>query len=449
MSLGPRSIIERRWSVVSNVAAFRRNKKGNSQHNLNVHSSKSDQDLTGIKMEETSDDGFVKISKVEYEQIKNRVSEIERRISLEMDNMQSQMDVDENCDKDLVKNVQSAYEQTLVQAEPLSPATDHLARRLSRELKIRRSSEHMVIRSPSARKIGTLKRRSRELERQNGKIKRNQSCNISNEAITIPRVNLRRRRASSAQSPATVSESEMNITLNLSDRVLRSSTGKNNSATSINTSGKSSFHSAVSTNTPTNHNWTSAEAYFSSLKTPCTDIEQPNSRPSVAKLRSQNAGMVLAKAKLFDNLVDSDNSNMSDKSVKSNSELKTTHKIGSVRQTNTKLQRVKTLKTEDKKLVRKTSSPRRNRLNLSQKQKLQAVRQLVEDQRNKRLNSTPEKKCPLVIDKDLLSPMQYTPRRSPVIKKTLMTRSPKRLCRTPQFDRKTPLKVFTPKPMDY
>ncbi|XP_044746134.1 rho GTPase-activating protein gacN-like [Coccinella septempunctata] len=461
-SLGPRSIIERRWSAVSSVAAFRRNKKrnsyGGSQHQLNAQSSKSDHDLRDIKIDENSDDGFVKVSKVEYEQIKNRVSEIERRISLEMDNVQSKMDAEpRNCDSDndRVKNVQTAYEQTLVQAEHLSPTTDHLARRLSRELKIRRSSDHIVIRSPSARKIGTLKRRSRELERQNGKLLRNQSWHVSNEAITIPRVNLRRRRASSTQSASNSVQSETGITntptLNVSDRVLRSSVNKNISTTSMDTPGKQSFHSAISTNTPTSDPWTSAEKYFSSLKTPCSDVEPPNSRPSVAKLRSQNAGMVLAKAKLFDNMVDSDNSNLSDRSVKSNTKVKTTYKIGSVRQSDVKLaQRVKSLKADEKKVVRKNSSPRRNRLNLSQKQKLQAVRQLVEAQRNRRMNTTPpENECSVNIDKGLLSPIKYTPRRSPVIKKSLITRSPKRLCRTPHLDRSTPLKVFTPKPMEY
>ncbi|XP_045483068.1 rho GTPase-activating protein gacN-like [Harmonia axyridis] len=462
-SLGPRSIIERRWSAVSSVAAFRRNKKrnsfGGSHHELNGPSTNSASSV--VKMDDVAEDSFVKISKVEYEQIKNRVSEIERRISLEMDNVQSEMEeVNENCDNNIdpVKHVQTAYEQTLVQSEPLSPTTDHLARRLSRELKIRRSSDHVVIRSPSARKIGTLKRRSRELERQNGKLLRNQSWHVSKEAITIPRVQLRPRRASSSQSNFTCGQSDAGIshvsTPNLSDRVLRSSVIKNTSISSVDTPAKNPSQSVISYNTPSattsSDHWTSAEKYFSNLQTPCPTVDPPNSRPSVAKLRSQNAGMVLAKARLFDNLVDTDNSNVSDKSTKSISKVKT-HKIGSVRQLDAKSgQRIKSLRAEEKKVTRKTSSPRRNRLNLSQKQKLQAVRQLVEGHRNRRLNDTiVEQKCPLVIDKNLMSPIKYTPHRSPVIKKSLITRSPKRLCRTPHLDKSTPLKVFTPKYMDY
>lgn len=64
---------------------------------------------------------------------------------------------------DPVSNVQSEYEKTLEESSIESTcSTDQLAKRLSRELKIRRSAEHKVIRSPSARKIGSIRRRSQE-----------------------------------------------------------------------------------------------------------------------------------------------------------------------------------------------------------------------------------------------------------------------------------------------
>lgn len=61
--------------------------------------------------------------------------------------------------------VQDQYEKTLEESEKLlleRSATEQLAKQLSRGLRIRRSAEQRVIRSPSARKIGAIRRRSRE-----------------------------------------------------------------------------------------------------------------------------------------------------------------------------------------------------------------------------------------------------------------------------------------------
>lgn len=86
----------------------------------------------------------------------------------------------------------NAYEKTLEEAEPLSPTTDQLARRFSRDLKIRRSTEQKVFRSPSARKIGSIRRRSRELERQQSvNLHRNQSWHVSSNGVH-PRASLKR-----------------------------------------------------------------------------------------------------------------------------------------------------------------------------------------------------------------------------------------------------------------
>lgn len=61
--------------------------------------------------------------------------------------------------------VQGQYERTLEESQKLlleRSASDQLARQLSRGLRIRRSGEQRVVRSPSARKIGAVRRRSRE-----------------------------------------------------------------------------------------------------------------------------------------------------------------------------------------------------------------------------------------------------------------------------------------------
>lgn len=64
-----------------------------------------------------------------------------------------------------LESVQGAYERTLEESEKLlleRSASEQLARQMSRGLRIRRSAEQKVMRSPSARKIGAVRRRSRE-----------------------------------------------------------------------------------------------------------------------------------------------------------------------------------------------------------------------------------------------------------------------------------------------
>ena len=107
---------------------------------------------------------YVTIPKSEYEEIKNRVSAIESRLSQELKCVNNENN-EENDDLLLhsVKKVQTAYEKTLEEASiETTVSTDYLAKKLGKELKIRRSDEHKIIRSPSARKIGSLRRRSQE-----------------------------------------------------------------------------------------------------------------------------------------------------------------------------------------------------------------------------------------------------------------------------------------------
>lgn len=107
------------------------------------------------------DEEYVTIPKSEYEEIKNRVSAIESRISQEFGCIST--DTSENLIQTSASKVQSEYEKILEEASIENTATtDHLAKRLGKELKIRRSGENKIIRSPSARKIGNLRRRSQE-----------------------------------------------------------------------------------------------------------------------------------------------------------------------------------------------------------------------------------------------------------------------------------------------
>lgn len=157
-------VLSRRWSSITQSST--KKKKRNS---LNEASSKEFIEWRSEKSKNLND--HLKVSEKEYEEIKNRVCKIEKELSRELENAQPKSlcgNMNIGFDN-TINNIQSAYEQTLVQTEPLSPTTDHLARRLSRELRIR-TSEQKIIRSPSARKIGNMKRRSRELERPNNKI---------------------------------------------------------------------------------------------------------------------------------------------------------------------------------------------------------------------------------------------------------------------------------------
>lgn len=212
-------------------------------------------DLPKVPPKHDVSSDFVRIPKSEYEEIKSRVSAIEDRITLELNSVQVS-----------TLNVQSAYEKTLEEAGVLnSPTTDQLARRLSKELKIRRNSEQKIIRSPSARKIGSIRRRSQELTR----LSRNQSCHI-------PRVTLKRGRPNT---------------------VLSGLPQPHPSPCKSDVNRSSSFHSYP-------NKWLDGETFFKRESKQVRRVVEED-RDSLARLRSQNAGMVLAKAKLFDDLSDS------------------------------------------------------------------------------------------------------------------------------------------------
>lgn len=245
---------------------------------------------------------YVRVPKTEYEEIKNRVRAIERRLSLELDTAQTKTDVDE----DPIEKVQDAYEKTLHEAQPLSPTTDHLARRFSRELKIRKSSETRVIRSPSSRKIGSLRRKSRDSERQNA-VARRQSWHVSSVDVG-PKSCLKRGRPNTVKSGLRTPTKEVVDNQTTLAKKLEDSDGKcNKRSSSFN--GTSAMKTKNSADRE-REKWTTANHFFNKL-TPNGGLNLENARASIVKLRNQNAGMVLAKAKLFDGLQDSDSSTFS------------------------------------------------------------------------------------------------------------------------------------------
>lgn len=300
---------------------------------------------------------YVRISKQEYEEIKSRVSAIENRLSREFTDVIPRVQP--------LQQVQNVYEQTLEEVAMLNcPNSDHLARRLSKELKIRPNEEAKIIRSPSARKIGSIRRRSRE---NLTKIVRHKSWNITSQSQAnhvinrfYPYVGLNRQQTISSKADMkrpkiTVNEWEdsqsensfqnvsdisqkyqlrkrislaadyssekpisriparrsLNLTINNSRDNSILDTSMNNTISSKKSSsseqilyenGNKNSNSKLSKKS-IQHKWRSAAAFFMD-KTGEVDNSNGTGRPSVNKLRKQNAGAVMAKAKLFESSSD-------------------------------------------------------------------------------------------------------------------------------------------------
>ena len=232
-----------------------------------------------------TDSDFVRIPKSEYEDIKERVSAIESRISQEFCNINksllmsaSPVSIDVEMDNSMngPEKVLNKYEKTLEETESMgsiATQTDQLAKRLSRDLKIRRSADNKIIRSPSARKIGTMRRRSRE---NIVKLTRNQSWhiidkNISNSSNVVlpdlsfyPRANLKRGRPNTIQTglkhpPSPVKKlTENNSKGTQADQV---------SETAISISSLLAENGDTDENKLSDENWQCATEFFSKQQT--------------------------------------------------------------------------------------------------------------------------------------------------------------------------------------
>lgn len=416
-----KTALERRWSGISQTVNVRKTKKRNSCAALLKQQ-------IDVKKKPVKEPDYIRVPKMEYEAIKNRVSAMERRISIELDTVKTFIETKNVNKKDekssLVKNVQTVYEQTLDQAEPMSTTTDQLAKRLSKELKIRRSAEQKIIRSPSARKI--QRRRSRELE-SSTRLSRNQTWHLGGPREGIPRASLRRGKPNTVKTGLPTS-------------------AQNDETKTSQTEVPSCNLSGSSTDT-----WVSAECFFSTLSTnDASAVSSNDSRASLAKLRCRNAGMVLAKAKLFDTLKDSDGSVTSGIAMRPIPRAKLANRQPSYKLSGT-------VKNEDRRLSRKSMSPRKRNAHLLQKQKIQMMKdgafdgslEKHSDKENNSLNKTGKNKSFSFKDCNRgpkISPnMCSTPRITPHIKRSLHVRSPKRLCRTPAtvgVERNTPLRAL-------
>lgn len=243
--------------------------------------------LDDLKIGGDNDSDFMRISKSEYEAIKERVSAIETRISKEFQTVQGQMDtkatrheIDTSFLTDTsmtiadgssaLDKVVDKYEKTLgMQTESKSsPSTDQLAKRLSRELKIRRrsSEQPIVIRSPSARKIGTMRRRSRE----NVRVSRNFSWHMA------PNVESTRQNSSPVHSPI---EPPLGLLLPIVKANLKR--GRPNTLQTGLRHPSPTKKPQLDVDDIANDQWTSAETFFAEHQTPIK-VNQENNEPIVA-----------------------------------------------------------------------------------------------------------------------------------------------------------------------
>lgn len=194
--------LERRWSFMVAGTVSRDSQK----HQLNTI---QDTTISSVdqKPNEKIEPWESQMSKSEYEEIKGRVAAIETRISKEFTKLQSSLSnnsidsVDTNDTRNGPERVLEKFERTIEETEMMntSPLTEQLAKRLSRGLKIRSGEENRVFRSPSARKIGSIRRKSQE----NVRLSRNKSWHLgSNVASPIITKSIRTTRKSPLQSAA-------------------------------------------------------------------------------------------------------------------------------------------------------------------------------------------------------------------------------------------------------
>ncbi|XP_075221415.1 uncharacterized protein LOC142324475 [Lycorma delicatula] len=276
---------------------------------------------------------YVRVPKSEYEAIKERVSKIESRLSHEFENIigVSISDSEFTPDRSSVheksistaEQVQNVYKKTLRESDKLNnSSTEELAKLLSQELNIRRNPENKVIRSPSARKIGSIRRRSKEScvsVNVDSCISSDGSCSLTLHSSR----SLRRGKPNTVCTglPHPHFKPDHLCIHNVSSHSTGLEPENDKEYFGILTRSQarraSSFHGLSQQQQQINQNtvvlshlnyknidWKCGKQYFEENLEGNEESLAENRRASIAKLRCQNAGMVLAKAKLFDNMGD-------------------------------------------------------------------------------------------------------------------------------------------------
>ncbi|XP_063216347.1 uncharacterized protein LOC134527529 isoform X2 [Bacillus rossius redtenbacheri] len=352
-----RNSIERLWDKVKWHSSSDVPAAANSCNERELHSSSvsfcslSESDSTASvnvcdfeKKQSTSNDAesdFVNIFKSEYEDIKNRVTAIESHIFQEL-GQATAANGRGICEPSVclaspgisegvnAESVQCEYEKMVEQSVKLdSSSTDQLARILGRELKIRHSLENKVIRSPSARKIGTIRRRSKENFRSEqaseggttlsrcSSLGQDASCRKPN--TFEQQHSLRRGRPNSVHSGLSQcngvryinienlgsdSQVDMRLGFEPGEHVSRQSPlPANDSSKKLEHSSRKDDIQAVDggfhSDRGNSESWTEGCTYFREAGEGLGACHATG-RPSVAWLRDANAGVVMARTRLFD-----------------------------------------------------------------------------------------------------------------------------------------------------
>ncbi|KAL7051447.1 hypothetical protein ACKWTF_004471 [Chironomus riparius] len=150
-----------------------------NQSNVSPKENKTNETVLNRRYEE-----YVRVPKSEYEAFKTRLNCIETKITHEFNIVKLNSVKAELGKKNFngPQQVENKFHETLHEVEKIGDSerkTEQLAKRLSRELKIRPQLENPVIRSPSARKIGSLRRRQEKTTR----LSRTQSWHLGPSAL--------------------------------------------------------------------------------------------------------------------------------------------------------------------------------------------------------------------------------------------------------------------------
>lgn len=347
----------RRWSLAPENTLTRNKKK--------IVPMETDE--SSLEMIPSNENDYVRVHKTEYEAFKTRLNTIEIKINQEfnaakLDAVKSEMS---KCNMNGPEKVENKFNETLKEVEKFDdPKTDMLAKRLSRDLKIRPKLDHATVtRSPSARKIGSLRRRRDSATRLSRVNSWHVSTNFDKAATTstsssaaagsenvpqsfYPKPNLKRlRMVTSSTTQSTLQTIPQSMEKVIPEKPARKSVASTHLSSEVWTNATDFFKesnvvdeketvevfktpvrptrihvkgeidlnntpmlpprltaSASKRYTPIHTPNERKMPQLNKTATPLSTGEGREARASIIQIRNQNAGQVAQKAKLFDNL---------------------------------------------------------------------------------------------------------------------------------------------------
>lgn len=376
--------MERRWSIVGSGWSKNKTKNAPDKKSYTNNNCIFDVDSGKEKKDTEMENEFA------YTCIKNNDNNSVKSICIKDSEIECEKDIDENIESNMTNkhkvtfnsefqnssastDVSSENDPLSIESAALSPATtEHLTQRLRRELTIRRSVDQNVARSSNARKIGSMRQRSQDKKH----LSRNSSWHIhvsngiqKNDCTSLMDANnlpnpidskffyvTNKKNCLDDTPNALPSNSKNNADIlnneNLNEQWMSgeeffgdSQLGVEHVTTPV--SRKKYFdedktpmlppkslprkfsNARTPLNTVIKPSTTSKVPFVNRVVLSTPVIEEVSGRASIARLRAQNAGMVMAKAKLFDGL---GNNNKGEQlsSKKDSNQTELNHKINSL-----------------------------------------------------------------------------------------------------------------------